>query len=67
MEILTLEIDENSVKGKALIDFLIAFYSEEGDVQIIAIDGVDVNPTSNSELNLVAESSEKYIKKESSK
>ena len=67
MEILTLEIDENSVKGKALIDFLIAFYSEEGDVQIIAIDGVDVNPTSNPELNLVAESSETYIKKEGSK
>lgn len=67
MEILTLEIDENSVKGKALIDFLIAFYSEEGDVQIIAIDGVEVNPTSNPEVNLVAESSEAYIKKESSK
>ena len=67
MEILTLEIDENSVKGRALIDFLIAFYSEEGDVQIIAIDGVDVNPTSNPELNLVAESSETYIKKEGSK
>lgn len=67
MEILTLEIDENSVKGKALIDFLIAFYSEEGDVQIIAIDGVEVNSTSNPEVNLVAESSEAYIKKESSK
>ena len=67
MEILTLEIDENSVKGKALIDFLIAFYSEEGDVQIIAIDGVEVNSTSNPKVNLVAERSEAYIKKESSK
>lgn len=67
MEILTLEIDENSVKGKALIDFLIAFYSEEGDIQIIAIDGVEVNSTSNPKVNLVAESSEAYIKKESSK
>lgn len=67
MEILTLEIDENSKKGKALIDFLLAFYSEEGDVQVIAIDGVEVNSSSNSKLNLVAESSETYIKKESSK
>lgn len=67
MEILTLEIDENSKKGKALIDFLLAFYSEEGDVQVIAIDGIEVNPSSNSKLNLVAESNVAYIKKESRK
>lgn len=58
MEILTLEIDETSKKGKALIDFIIAFYSEEGDVQLIAIDGVKVIP--NSELNVVAENNETY-------
>ena len=58
MEILTLEIDENSKKGKALIDFIIAFYSEEGDVQLIAIDGVKVNPSS--EMSFVAENNENY-------
>lgn len=62
MEILTLEIDENSKKGKALIDFIIAFYSEEGDVQLIAIDGVKVIP--NSEMNVVAENNETYTKRD---
>lgn len=62
MEILTLEIDETSKKGKALIDFIVAFYSEEGDVQLIAIDGVKVIP--NSELNVVAENNETYTKKD---
>lgn len=60
MKTLTLEIDENSKKGKALIDFLVAFFSEEGDVQIIAIDGLPLKNSTELESSGVAESSAKY-------
>lgn len=60
MKILTLEIDENSKKGKALIDFLVAFFSEEGDVQIIAIDGLPVKNRTELKSTGVAESRTKY-------
>ena len=60
MKILTLEIDENSKKGKALIDFLVAFFSEEGDVQIIAIDGLPLKNSTELESSGVAESKAKY-------
>ena len=60
MEILTVEVDENSVKGKAFIDFIKAFFSEEGDVQLIAIDGLPINNSSESDLNFVAENVSKY-------
>jgi len=60
MKILTLKIDENSKKGKALIDFLVASYSEEGDIQITAINGLPLTNGSESEIIGVAENSAKY-------
>lgn len=60
MKILTLEIDENSKNGKALIDFLVASYSEEGGIQITAINGLPITNGSESEIIGVAENVVKY-------
>ena len=72
MKTLTLEIDENSKKGKVLFDFLVAFYSEKGDVQITAINGLPINKNPKPVFIGVAENDAKYkttrkAKKESKK
>ncbi|WP_432673165.1 DUF2683 family protein [Flavobacterium sp. SM2513] len=60
METITIKVNENSRKGKAFIEFLKAFFSEEGDVQLIAIDGVLVTNSSESDFKSVAENGAKY-------
>lgn len=60
MKTLTIEVDENSRKGKAFLEFVEALYSGKGDVQLIAIDNVPVSISSESDFNSVAESGAKY-------
>ena len=60
MKKLTLKVDENSKKGKAFLEFIEAIYSEDGDVQLIEIDGLTINNSAESEFNSVAESGAKY-------
>ena len=42
------------------MDFIQALYTEEGDVQLIAIDGLPIKNSSESNLNVVAENAAKY-------
>jgi hypothetical protein len=60
MKTLTIKVDENSKKGKAFLEFIEALFSEKGDVQLIAIDAVPINNSSESDFNSVAESGAKY-------
>ena len=60
MKTLTIKVDENSRKGKTFLEFIEALYSEHGDVQLIAIDGVPINNRPESDCNSVAESGAKY-------
>lgn len=60
MKTLTITVDDNSRKGKTFLDFIEALYSENGDVQLIAIDGVPINNRPESDCNSVAESGAKY-------
>ena len=61
MKTLTIKVDENSRKGKAFLEFIETLFSEEGDVQLIAIEGVPINNYSESDCNSVAESGAKYV------
>ena len=50
------------------MEFILAFFSEEGDVQVIAINDEDVvNKSNASEVNLVAETGTNYKTKRTSK
>ncbi|WP_157505285.1 DUF2683 family protein [Flavobacterium antarcticum] len=60
MKTLTIKVDENSIKGMAFLEFIEALYSEQGDVQLSAIDGVPINNRPESGSNFVAESGAKY-------
>ena len=60
MKALTINVNEKSKKGKAFLDFIQALYTEEGDVQLIAIDGLPIKNSSESNLNVVAENAAKY-------
>ena len=60
MKTLTIKVDENSIKGKTFLEFIEALYSEEGDVQLTAIDNVPVSVSSKSDCNSVAESGAKH-------
>lgn len=60
MKTLTIEVDENSRKGKAFLEFVGALYSGKGDVQLIAIDNVPISVSSKSDFHSVAESGAKY-------
>lgn len=60
MKTLTIKVDEKSGKGKAFLEFIEALYSEEGDVQLLAIDGVPINNRLESDCNSVHESGAKY-------
>ena len=60
MKTLTIKVNENSRKGKAFFEFIEALYSEEGDVQLTAIDDVPVSVSLESNFNSVAESGAKY-------
>lgn len=60
MKMLTIKVDENSRKGKAFLDFIEVLYSEEGNVQLSAIDGLTIRNSVDFECNSVAESRAKY-------
>lgn len=60
MKTLTIKVDENSRKGKDFMEFIEASYSGEGDVQLIAIDGVPINNRFVTDVNFVAENAAKY-------
>lgn len=53
MRTIIIKVDENSKKGKA-------YFSEEVEVQLIAIDGVPIKMSSESDLKFVSESRAKY-------